>query len=100
MRRQRRQAPCLGAPRRAKIAVMSDERADLILNMLRGIRADISTMRERQEELILRVSRLEREVANLHVDFAGMHVRLDNIAQRLDRVERRLDLVDEKEISR
>ncbi len=79
---------------------MSDERADLILNMLRGIRADISTMRERQEELILRVSRLEREVANLHVDFAGMHVRLDNIAQRLDRVERRLDLVDEKEISR
>jgi tetrahydromethanopterin S-methyltransferase subunit G len=74
--------------------VVSDERADLILNTLREIRAEIATIRDRQEELIERVGRVEREVANLHVDFAGMHLRLDNIGRRLDRIERRLDLVD------
>lgn len=63
---------------------MSDDRADLILTMLRDIRGAITTLAERQEELIERVGRVEREVANLHVDFAGMHLRLDNINRRLE----------------
>ena len=75
---------------------MSEERADLILSMLRAIRADITTVRDRQEELIERVGLIECEVANLHTDFAGMNLRLDNIDRRLDRVERRLDRVNER----
>jgi hypothetical protein len=68
--------------------------------LVREIRAETATIRDRQKELIECVGRVEREVVNLHVDFAGMHLRLDNINRRLDRVERPLDLVDESTISR
>jgi hypothetical protein len=68
--------------------------------LVREIRAETATIRDRQKELIECVGRVEREVANLHVDFAGMPLRLDNINRRLDRVERPLDLVDESSISR
>jgi len=74
---------------------MAYERADFILKLLRAIRADITTIRERQEELILRVSRLEREVANLHADFATISLRIDNLDRRVERIERRFELVNE-----
>jgi hypothetical protein len=74
---------------------MSDERADLILNMLRAIRATQDEHGRKLDEVITRLSALERDFAGMKMDFAGMHVRLDNISRRLDRVERRLDLVDE-----
>jgi hypothetical protein len=75
---------------------MSDERADLILNMLRAIRATQDEHGRKLDEVITRLSALERDFAGMKMDFAGMHVRLDNISRRLDRVERRLDLVDER----
>jgi hypothetical protein len=74
---------------------MSDERADLILNMLRAIRATQDEHGRKLDEVITRLSALERDFAGMKMDFAGMHVRLDNISRRLDRVERRLDLVDQ-----
>ena len=74
---------------------MSDDRADLILNMLRAIRGKLDEHDRKFDEVIEGLGRVERELANLHVDFAGMHVRIDNVNQRLDRVERRLELVDE-----
>jgi hypothetical protein len=75
---------------------MSDERADLVLNMLRAIRATQDEHGRKLDEVITRLSALERDFAGMKMDFAGMHVRLDNISRRLDRVERRLDLVDER----
>jgi uncharacterized protein (UPF0335 family) len=51
---------------------MSDERADLIFNMLRAIRAEQTVHREKLDEIIVRLSRLEREVAGLHREFAGL----------------------------
>jgi tetrahydromethanopterin S-methyltransferase subunit G len=74
---------------------MSDDRADLILNMLRAIRAKLDEHDRKFEEVIVGLGRVEREFANPHGDFASMHVRLDDVNQRLDRVERRLDPVDE-----
>jgi uncharacterized protein (UPF0335 family) len=47
---------------------LSDERADLILNMLRAIRAEQAAQREKLDEIIFRLGRLEREVAGLHAD--------------------------------
>jgi hypothetical protein len=44
---------------------MSGERADLILNMLRAIRAEQSAQREKLDEIISRIGALEREVAAL-----------------------------------
>jgi hypothetical protein len=74
---------------------MSDERADLILTMLRAIRAKLDEHDQKFDELILRVGRMEREIANLHVDFATISLRLDNLDRRVGRIERRLELVDE-----
>ena len=42
---------------------MCDERAHLILNMLRAIRAEQSAQREKLDEIINRLGVLEREVA-------------------------------------
>jgi hypothetical protein len=75
---------------------MSDERADLILNMLRAIRSKQDEHDRKFDEVITRLGALERDFAGMKVDFAGMQVRLDNIGRRLDRVERRLELVDER----
>jgi hypothetical protein len=74
---------------------LSDERSDFILNMLRAIRAKQDEHDRKFDEVITRLSALERDFAGMKSDFAGMQVRLDNIGRRLDRVERRLDLVDE-----
>jgi len=80
---------------------MNDERADLILNMLRAIRAEQAAQREKLDEIISRIGALEREVATLtlrfaemKVDFANLSVRIDNIDRRLSRVEQRLELVE------
>ena len=73
---------------------MSDERADLVLNMLRAIRAEQATQREKLDKIIVRLGRLEREVAGLHGDYAGLSVRLDNLDRRVGRIEQRLALVD------
>jgi hypothetical protein len=74
---------------------VSDERADLILNMLRAIRATQDEHGRKLDEVITRLGSLERDFAVMKMDFAGMHLRPDNINRRLDRVERRLDLIDE-----
>jgi hypothetical protein len=57
---------------------MSDERADLVLNMLRAIRATQDEHGRKLDEVITRLSALERDVAGMRMDSAGMHLRLHN----------------------
>jgi septal ring factor EnvC (AmiA/AmiB activator) len=80
---------------------MNDERADLILSLLRSIRSEQATQREKLDEIIGRIGALEREVASLHlriaeikVDFASLSARLDNLDRRVARIEQRLEIVD------
>jgi len=73
---------------------VSDDRADLILDMLRAIRAEQTAQREKLDEIIVRLGRLEREVAGLRGDYAGLSVRLDNLDRRVGRIEQRLELVE------
>ena len=73
---------------------MSDARTDLIMNMLRAIHAGQAAQREKLDEIISRLGRLEREVAGLHGDYAGLSVRLGNLDRRVGRIEQRLELVD------
>jgi len=80
---------------------LSDERADLILNLLRAIRAEQTAQREKLDEIIGRIGALEREVATLtlrfaemKVDFANLSVRIDNLDRRIRRIEQRLELVE------
>jgi chromosome segregation ATPase len=80
---------------------MSDERTDLILGMLRAIRAEQAAHREKLDEIISRIGALEREVATLtlrfaemKVDFANLSVRIDNLDHRVGRIEQRLELIE------
>ena len=73
---------------------MTDERSDLILTLLRAIRAEQAAQREKLDEIISRLGRLEREVAGLHADYAALSVRLDNLDRRVGRIEARLELVE------
>jgi hypothetical protein len=73
---------------------VSDERGDLVLNMLRAIRTEQAAQREKLDEIIVRLGRLEREVAGLHGDYAGLSVRLDNLDRRVGRIEHRLELAE------
>jgi hypothetical protein len=66
---------------------VSDERADLILSMLRVIRGKQDQHDQKFDEVITRLSALERDFAGMKLDFAGGHARLDNIGRRLDRGE-------------
>jgi hypothetical protein len=74
--------------------MMSEQPDNLVLAMLRRIRGILEDPIRKFDEVILRLGRLDREVANLHGDFAGMSLRLDNLDQRVSRVERDLDLID------
>jgi hypothetical protein len=66
---------------------------ELIFRQGQRILGELSQIREKLDEVILCVGKLERQVAELHVDNAIIHQRLDNLDQRITRVERRLDLV-------
>lgn len=72
---------------------MSDGPDSLVLRGLAAIRQQLDRMETKQDEIIVWLGALERDVASLKVDFAGMQVRLDNMDRRLTRVERRLDLL-------
>jgi hypothetical protein len=80
--------------------------ADDLLDFMRAWRSEYNAAQAAQQrllnEIISRLSRLEREVAALHGNVAGLHgdyailsTRLDNVNLRLDRIERRLELREE-----
>jgi archaellum component FlaC len=73
---------------------VSDEGADLILNMLREIRANQDQHDRKFDALITRIGAVERDFAGMKMDFAGMHLRLDNMDRRIERIERRLELIE------
>jgi hypothetical protein len=62
--------------------------------MLRAIRAEQSAQREKLDEIIVRLGRLEREVAGLHGDYVSLSLRLDNLDRRVGRIEQRLELLE------
>jgi len=84
-----------------KEATMADDPNNLILEHLRGIRADLGDVRQDVREVKQRLTSLEVSVANLssgianlHGDFAGQSGRIDRVESRLERIENRLDLRD------
>ena len=74
---------------------MSD---NLVLELLRAIRADIAELRTEQREQRGRIAAMERSLAHIERDGAEQRAelggRFDRVLDRLDRIERRLDLTD------
>ena len=71
---------------------MTEQVESLILEYLRGIRADISSMKQDIRELKLRMTSLETHVGSLFGDVIRQNARLDSIDERLTRIEHRLEL--------
>lgn len=74
---------------------------NLILEHLRGIRADIGGIKDDVREIKQRLTSLEaavvglrRDNANLYGDVIDQQARYDRLAERVERIERRLDLAD------
>lgn len=68
---------------------------DLILNMVRAIRAKLDHHGQKFDHVITRLSSVQRYLAGVKLDFAKVHVRLDNIGRCFDCVEHRFELIDE-----
>jgi hypothetical protein len=78
---------------------MSD---NIILPMLRAIRADLAEMLAEQREHGDRLARIEVALAGIHRDqandaenTAALGIRIDGLRHRIERIERRLELTDE-----
>jgi hypothetical protein len=75
---------------------------ELIFRQGQWILGELGQVHEKQDEIIVRLVRVEREVVDLrrdivglHEDYLGLSGRLDTLDRRIGRIERRLDLVDE-----
>ncbi len=80
---------------------MSDEPSNLVLELLRGMRADMQKLHEDNRELKVRVTEVYTAVIGLRRDqvndaevVSRLQVTMDRVNDRLDRVERRLSLSD------
>jgi len=66
---------------------MSDERGDLIMSLLRAIRADTS-------EIKADISEIRRRVGLVEMGYATMQQRMDRLVGDIEQIKRRLELVD------
>ena len=73
-------------------ATMTVEIENLMLEILKKIQADISSLKFDMVDLKHRVSMIERNTADIATSYAGQSLRIDRLEERLDRIERRLEL--------
>ena len=71
---------------------MSDAIANLILDHLRAMRADIGTLGDDVRDIKLRLGSLEGHVGAVLGDVLRQNTRGDELAARISRIERRLEL--------
>ncbi len=73
---------------------MTEETENLVLEMLRRIRASQERMELDVIDIKSRLTGVEISVGQLTSQLATQSLRLDRIEERVARIERRLDLVD------
>jgi predicted RNase H-like nuclease (RuvC/YqgF family) len=73
---------------------MTDDRADLMLEILKGIQADIGVMKRDLSSLTMRTVALEEHQRGLLTSIHGMQADMSDLRTRVDRIERRLGLTD------
>jgi predicted nucleic acid-binding Zn-ribbon protein len=75
-------------------ATVPPEPENLVLRYLRRIDERLDSVDDKLGEVVIRLGRLEREIADLREDYVGLLVRFDNLDRSTARIERRLDLVE------
>ena len=80
---------------------MTEQTDNLVLEQLRKIRTELDAARERDHEIMTRLSGIEIGITRIARDEAGNYAEIiqdrhtmDRIRERLDRIERRLELAD------
>ena len=73
---------------------MTEETENLVLEMLRKIRASQERTEQDIADLKLRMSSVENLLGQHQIQFAAVNIRLDRLDERIGRIERRLELVD------
>ncbi|MGL4962761.1 MAG: hypothetical protein ACRC67_16135 [Inquilinus sp.] len=75
---------------------MTIEPENLVIELLRAVRADVAEMRSEQREQRVRLAAIERHLAHLERDGAEFRAEIGGRFDRIhDRIERRLDLSDQ-----
>ena len=71
---------------------MTEQVEHLILEYLRGMRADIASMKNDLQDLRQRIASLEVLVGNVVSDVLRLNGRMDQMDLRIARIENRLEL--------
>jgi hypothetical protein len=70
---------------------MVDEPENIVLRALNRIGEQNDTILRKLDEVITRLSAVERHIAGIKVDYAATQLRLDNLDRRIERIERRFE---------
>jgi hypothetical protein len=73
---------------------MTNETENLILEYLRAMRADISSVKGDVRDVKARLSSIETYIATIHGDQARTGVSLDHLAERVERLEQRSGIIE------
>jgi hypothetical protein len=73
---------------------MTEGTENLVLDLLRKVRASQERTEVDIGDLKLRMSACEQNLGQIHLQIAGLNMRLDRFDERLGRIERRLELVE------
>jgi phage shock protein A len=73
---------------------MTEQPIDLVLELLRVMRSDISEIRTDIRDVKARIGSIESYIATLHGDQARAALKMDDLTARVERLEKRTGLVD------
>ena len=73
---------------------MTDERADLMLEILKGLQSDVSAIKRELVSQGIRLLALEDHIRGLVTTIYGIQTDVSDLKARVDRIERRLGLSD------
>ncbi|MDO6412929.1 hypothetical protein Q4F19_00895 [Sphingomonas sp. BIUV-7] len=73
---------------------MTDERADLMLEILKGIQADVGSIKREQTSQSIRIASIEEHMRGIMTSIYGMQSDIADLKVRVDRIEQRLGLRD------
>ena len=73
---------------------MTDDRSQMMFDILLGIQKDLGLIRREQTSLGIRMASIEEHIRGLMTSIYGVQADIADLKLRVDRIERRLGLTD------